>query len=173
MASKKGKYPKNQVVLAHFAKAFAHPSRLLILKFLEINPTCSFGTLSSVLPISKASTAQHLTVLKDAGLVTCESNPPHMYYQLNRKAWKEAQKLFDHFFSPMSKNEFESMASFLGKNTPDLVKITTEALNTDRKIIEDRLYYLQSLGLVDSDIEFSSMTDEDLKKSTFSIGFNR
>lgn len=170
MVTKKEKYPKNQVVLAHFAKALAHPSRLLIMKFLEINTTCSFGTISSVLPISKASTAQHLTVLKDSGLVNTESVPPHMYYSINKKAWKEAQLMFSTFFSPISRTEYEAMAEFLSNNTPDLIKIALEALETDRKLVEDRLAHLQKNGLIDSSLQFSKMSYEELREVANKLG---
>lgn len=173
MASKKEKYPKKQLKLARYSKALSHPSRLLILKFLEVCGTSSFGTISSVLPISKASTAQHLTVLKDSGLVNCKSNPPYMFYTINSKAWEDGRKMMETFFSPMGREEFENMAIFLGKNAPELVKITTSAIETDRTIIENLLTQLQSRGLVEADVDFKNLPYDDLKAQAMQIAFNK
>lgn len=173
MAAKKEKYPQNQITFSRYAKALSHPSRLLILKFLEITQTSSFGTISSVLPISKASTAQHLTVLKDSGLVICESNPPHVIYSLNMEAWKTAHEMSNKFFNPMSANEFKLLANFLGCNTPELMKISLEALNSDRSIIETRLKSLQEKGLIDSSTDFSQLSLSELKSKLLEIGFGK
>jgi ArsR family transcriptional regulator, arsenate/arsenite/antimonite-responsive transcriptional repressor len=55
--------------LAELAKAVAHPVRVLILRNLLRIGTCYFGKLADLLPVAASTASQHLTILKDAGLV--------------------------------------------------------------------------------------------------------
>lgn len=55
--------------LAELAKAVAHPVRVLILRNLLRIGTCYFGKLADLLPVAPSTASQHLTILKDAGLV--------------------------------------------------------------------------------------------------------
>ena len=81
--------------LARFAKAMGHPTRIAILKFLAAQDCCFFGDIHEVLPISKATVSQHLSQLKDAGLIQGEIFPPKVKYCINRANWKKARELFD------------------------------------------------------------------------------
>lgn len=58
--------------LAVLAKALAHPVRILILRNLLRIGACYFGRLADLLPVAPSTASQHLTVLKDAGLVRGE-----------------------------------------------------------------------------------------------------
>lgn len=173
MAKVKEDYPRHHITLARYAKAISHPSRLLILKFLEISKTCSFGTLSSILPISKASTAQHLTVLKDSGLVFCDYQPPHMFYRLNQKAWKQAQAMFEKFFNPMEPEEFVLFANFFGNFTPELQEIAMGAVHNSREMVITVMENLQKKGFLDQDIKLSKLSDEELRSLALRVGFNK
>lgn len=55
--------------LALLAKAIAHPVRILILRNLLRIGACYFGKLADLLPVAPSTASQHLTILKDAGLV--------------------------------------------------------------------------------------------------------
>ncbi|MBS4044796.1 MAG: winged helix-turn-helix transcriptional regulator [Alphaproteobacteria bacterium] len=58
--------------LAVLAKALAHPVRILILRNLLRIGACYFGRLADLLPVAPSTASQHLTILKDAGLVKGE-----------------------------------------------------------------------------------------------------
>lgn len=58
--------------LAVLAKALAHPVRILILRNLLRIGACYFGKLADLLPVAPSTASQHLTVLKEAGLVKGE-----------------------------------------------------------------------------------------------------
>lgn len=58
--------------LAVLAKALAHPVRILILRNLLRIGACYFGRLADLLPVAPSTASQHLTVLKEAGLVKGE-----------------------------------------------------------------------------------------------------
>jgi len=84
--------------LALYAKALAHPARIYILRFLELQCSCFAGDICNNLPIANSTVSQHLTVLKTAGLIQGTINPPTIRYCINRKNWQEAKQLFHDFF---------------------------------------------------------------------------
>ena len=81
--------------LARFAKAMGHPTRIAILKFLASRNECFFGDIHDVLPIAKATVSQHLSLLKDSGLIQGEIFPPKVKYCINPANWVLAKTLFD------------------------------------------------------------------------------
>jgi len=80
--------------LARYAKAMGHPTRIAILKFLAANDACFFGDIHEVLPIAKATVSQHLSELKDSGLIQGEISPPKVKYCINPENWAIAKQLF-------------------------------------------------------------------------------
>lgn len=89
---------ENQERLARIAKAMGHPTRVAILEFLAQRKECFFGDIHEVLPVSKATVSQHLSELKEAGLIQGTIEPPKVRYCLNCDSWKEAKALFSHLF---------------------------------------------------------------------------
>jgi len=93
------KYCIKTETLAAFAKALGHPARIAIMKFLAKQNTCYFGDIHEELPIAKATVSQHLTVLKEVGLIQGEIEMPKVKYCINRENWEYAQQLFNEFFA--------------------------------------------------------------------------
>ncbi len=91
------KYTTQEEQLARFAKAMGHPARIAILKFLASQETCFFGDIHEVLPIAKATVSQHLSELKDAGLIQGEIQPPKVKYCINKENWTLAKQLMEAF----------------------------------------------------------------------------
>jgi predicted transcriptional regulator len=91
-------YKEDTMLLAKFAKALSHPTRVLILNHLEHQSCCFTGDLVEVLPISQSTVSQHLKELKNAGLIQGELNPPKIKYCINQENWRIAKKLFNAFF---------------------------------------------------------------------------
>ena len=89
------KCSEQEVRLARFAKAMGHPTRIAILKFLASQKSCFFGDIHEVLPIAKATVSQHLSELKDAGLIQGEIFPPKVKYCINPENWNLAKTLFE------------------------------------------------------------------------------
>lgn len=87
-------FTPEQERLARLAKAMGHPTRIAILEFLSQRDECFFGEIHEVLPVSKPTVSQHLSELKDAGLIQGTIQPPKVRYCLNRETCKEAQALF-------------------------------------------------------------------------------
>lgn len=90
-------YTQQEEQLARFAKAMGHPARIAILKFLASQETCFFGDIHEVLPIAKATVSQHLSELKDAGLIQGEIQPPKVKYCINKENWVLAKRLIEKF----------------------------------------------------------------------------
>jgi len=90
----KQKHTEQEEQLARFAKAMGHPTRIAILKFLASQDSCFFGDIHEVLPISKATVSQHLSQLKEAGLIQGEIFPPKVKYCINPENWEQAKELF-------------------------------------------------------------------------------
>lgn len=86
-------YKNNEEQIARYMKALAHPARVAIVRFLASQKCCYFGDIHEVLPISKATVSQHLTELKNSGLIQGEIMPPKVKYCINMQAWSEASEL--------------------------------------------------------------------------------
>jgi DNA-binding transcriptional ArsR family regulator len=91
-------YKKDEITLARFAKAMGHPARIAILKYLASLDSCCFGDINKELPIAKATVSQHLSELKDAGLIRGSIEPPKVNYCIDKGTLKKAKALFEAFF---------------------------------------------------------------------------
>ena len=88
----------DQERLARIAKALAHPTRVAILGFLARQKECFFGEIHEVLNVSKPTVSNHLSELKEAGLIQGTIEPPKVRYCINEENWKMAHALFNSFF---------------------------------------------------------------------------
>jgi ArsR family transcriptional regulator len=81
------------VRLAKLCKALGHPARLAILRQLAARRgTCTCGEIVSQLPLAQSTVSQHLKVLKSAGLIVGEVDPPRVCYCLNERAIEELKR---------------------------------------------------------------------------------
>ena len=92
-------YSEKQEKLARFAKALGHPARIAVMQFLAKRNECYFGDIREELPIAKATVSQHLSELKDAGLIQGTIEMPKVRYCINQENWLLAQELFKEFFA--------------------------------------------------------------------------
>jgi ArsR family transcriptional regulator len=80
--------------LARLAKALGHPARVQILRYLKAQRgTCTCGDIVDQLPLAQSTVSQHLKVLKEAGLVSGEVEPPRVCYCLDEPALEELKRL--------------------------------------------------------------------------------
>jgi ArsR family transcriptional regulator, arsenate/arsenite/antimonite-responsive transcriptional repressor len=82
---------------ANLFKALAHPARLQILQFLAKSKNCISGDISEELPLSRTTVNQHLTELKEAGLIKGHVEGVKMKYCLDGENVKEMKKLLTSF----------------------------------------------------------------------------
>jgi ArsR family transcriptional regulator len=79
--------------LAELAKAVAHPVRVLILRNLLRIGTCYFGKLADLLPVAPSTASQHLSILKEAGLVRGEIGEARPCYCVDLPKLRRLQQL--------------------------------------------------------------------------------
>jgi len=79
-------------------KALAHPARLAILQYLAETKVCITGDISDELPLSRTTVNQHLTELKNAGLIQGTVNGAKVNYCLNPCKIKELARISSVFF---------------------------------------------------------------------------
>ncbi len=80
-------------------KALAHPARLAILQYLAETRVCMTGDISDELPLSRTTVKQHLTELKNAGLIRGKVDGVKVNYCLDPKSICELGKIFNDFFA--------------------------------------------------------------------------
>ena len=68
--------------LARLARAVGHPVRVQILRLLAERESCVCGDLVDVLPVGQSTVSEHLRILKEAGLIRGEIQPPRVCYCL-------------------------------------------------------------------------------------------
>jgi len=98
-AKKNEAYSEDDVRLARFAKALGHPARIAIIRHLASLNTCCFNEVSRELPIADSTVSQHMTELKDAGLIQGSFEPPKVQYCINDENWKLATRLLGEFIN--------------------------------------------------------------------------
>ncbi len=69
--------------LASLCKALGHPARVRILRHLAGHGTCFFGDLSPVVGLSPSTVSQHVTMLKEAGLIMGWADERRVCYCVN------------------------------------------------------------------------------------------
>lgn len=70
--------------LARMCKALAHPARIRLLRHLIDYGECYFGKLTDVLPLAPSTISQHVSILKDAGLIEGSSDVQRVCYCINQ-----------------------------------------------------------------------------------------
>jgi len=78
-------FPRDQQDLAVLLKALSHPARLAILTYLAESKICMSGDITRELPLSRTTVSQHLSELKDAGLIKGEISGAKVNYCLNTR----------------------------------------------------------------------------------------
>jgi DNA-binding transcriptional ArsR family regulator len=84
--------------IAAYAKAFAHPARIAILKLLIQKNACVCGDIVDELPLSQSTVSQHLKELKEAGLIKGSISGVKVCYCIDEKEWDNAKKYLNELF---------------------------------------------------------------------------
>lgn len=91
-------YTEEDIDLAELAKALAHPARIKIIRLLASN-SCSFSEIVKELPLAGSTVSQHMTALKDMGLIKGIYEPPKVKYFINKKIWKKFKSVMGSFLN--------------------------------------------------------------------------
>ena len=99
--NKKEEFGTKEQSLAAFAKALSHPARIAILGVLAKRNECMCGELVDVLPLAQSTVSQHLKELKQAGLITGETDGPRSCYCVNWKSFEKFNSDFNSLFEKL------------------------------------------------------------------------
>jgi ArsR family transcriptional regulator len=77
--------------VAAVAHALAHPARVRILRLLASQDACRGSEVFAELPLAQSTISQHLSVLKDAGLVHATPQGTAMLYCITAEPLAELQ----------------------------------------------------------------------------------
>jgi len=84
--------PTENDELAHIAKALGHPARIGIVKLLLERQTCIGCDIVDKIGLAQSTTSEHLRILKAAGIISVEIDPPTVCYSLNTETVKTLVK---------------------------------------------------------------------------------
>lgn len=68
--------------MAAMAKALGHPARLRILRLLARTPGCIGGDIVDAVGLAQSTVSEHLRILKAAGMIEGQIDPPRVCYSL-------------------------------------------------------------------------------------------
>lgn len=85
--------PDDDERLAALCKALAHPHRVYIVRFLLAQRACFAGEIAEQLPVAASTVSQHLTQLRDAGLIKGEVDGPRRCYCVAPEALAQLKTL--------------------------------------------------------------------------------
>lgn len=96
--TKTAEFTPKENKIALYAKAFAHPARIAILKLLINKQNCVCGDIVDELPLSQSTVSQHLKELKEIGLIKGEISGAKICYCIDAKEWEIAKKYLNELF---------------------------------------------------------------------------
>lgn len=88
--------PINADELALLCKALAHPARIKLLRHLSSIGTCYFGNLSDLLELAPSTVSQHVSILKDAGLIRGSAELQRVCYCVDTARLAMLKQLIQH-----------------------------------------------------------------------------
>lgn len=84
--------------IAELGKAFSHPARVAIIRYLLEKNACVCGDLVDVLPLSQSTVSQHLKELKRIGILKGNVEGASVCYCINEVTWEEIKLTFKSMF---------------------------------------------------------------------------
>jgi DNA-binding transcriptional ArsR family regulator len=70
-------------------KSLGEPVRVQILKFLMLNGRADIGTIAEKMPQDRSVISRHLNLMHEAGILTCEKESRHMFYDVDGQAFMD------------------------------------------------------------------------------------
>lgn len=98
-------YSKEELKVATYAKALAHPARVAILTLLLEKKSCICSDIVYELPIAQSTVSQHLKALKEAGLIKGEIEGASVCYCIDEAEWGKAKIYMANLFELFTINK--------------------------------------------------------------------
>lgn len=97
--TKSDKFNELQNEIATFAKAIAHPARVVILQRLFETKQCYCGSLAEEIGLAQPTISQHLKELKQLGLIKGNVEGTSVCYCIDAKNWVTMKKMMTEFLN--------------------------------------------------------------------------
>ena len=88
---------ENEIAL--FAKAFGHPARVSILRYLFKIDSCICGDLVAEIGLAQPTISQHLKELKQLGLIKGNIEGTSICYCIHKENWTTMKTLMSEFLN--------------------------------------------------------------------------
>ena len=92
-------FTAEQNQLALLAKTFGHPARIAILQHLFSINSCVCGDLVEEIGLAQATISQHLTALKNVGLIKGSVRGTRVCYCIDTEKWIEIKHTMNVFLN--------------------------------------------------------------------------
>lgn len=92
--------------VAGLAKALGHPARIRILRLLARTPGCIGGDIVEAVGLAQSTVSEHLRILKDAGVIEGQIDPPRVCYSLSSGAMQPLSELIADLQTTRSDTDF-------------------------------------------------------------------
>jgi predicted transcriptional regulator len=103
-ATKTDLYPAEELELAAYAKALAHPARIAILRYLLTSEHCITGSLTDHIGLAQPTISQHLKELKAMGLIQGTIAGNAVNYCINPTQWQAMRSALNQLFDQLNNN---------------------------------------------------------------------
>lgn len=90
-ASKSESFSEEHNQLAILFKALSHPARIAIIEYLLDVDTCICGDIVNELPLAQPTVSQHLSALKNAGIIKGNIEGTAICYCLNTETLQKIE----------------------------------------------------------------------------------
>ena len=87
---------------AKLYKALGHPARIAIIEFIIRQDSCVCGDIVDELPLSQSTISQHLTALKNVGIIKGDISGVKTCYCIDDEVWSELDDVTKLFMSSYS-----------------------------------------------------------------------
>ncbi|MAZ29194.1 MAG: transcriptional regulator [Cytophagaceae bacterium] len=91
-ATKSHIHDESHIKTSRIAKVFAHPARIAILSHIVKHKQCSCIELSEKISLSQPTISQHLTVIKNQGVLIGKYEGKELYYTIKPHVIEEMQQ---------------------------------------------------------------------------------
>lgn len=86
-------YDQNLIDSSELFKALSHPARLCVVNKLTVS-SLTVGQMQDCLGMSQSNVSQHLSILKNKGIIKGERIGSEVFYSLTDDRMKELVKIF-------------------------------------------------------------------------------
>ena len=90
-------YHRIALKLSPSLHALSHPARVQIMLHLAKYNGCQAGSISGKMPLAKSTVSEHLSKLKEAGLITCVNDGTCSNYRISYEALEQVKMYFKEF----------------------------------------------------------------------------